>query len=117
MKNKTGDASWIEAVGYGSRHGPYPRGEPLIRGKPPFIVTPVISVKERSLLYEGTVNIVRFPIKSGMTARGKPVGCLHRESRVRAAKNSVGFFGVFIPNRECFGLKERQKLEGRRQKF
>ena len=104
MKNKTGDAGLIETVGYGSRHGPYPRGEPLIRGKPPFIVTPVIPEKERSLLNEGTVNIVRFPIKLGMTARGKPGSWLHRKSRVYAAKNSVGFFGVFISNRECFGV-------------
>jgi len=34
MTNRIRDASWIEAIGYGSRHGPYARGEPAVRGKP-----------------------------------------------------------------------------------
>ena len=34
MTNRIRDACWIEPIGYGSRHGPYARGEPVIRGKP-----------------------------------------------------------------------------------
>ena len=92
-----------------------------IRGKPPLVFNTVISTKERSLLNEVVPDNMRFRIirqlTDGMTARGKPpliwcrcvlirgkpVGWLHRKSRVYTAKNSVGFFGVFIPNRECFG--------------
>ena len=34
MTNRIRDASWIEPIGYGSRHGPFARGEPAVRGKP-----------------------------------------------------------------------------------
>jgi len=84
-----------------TRHGPSARGDPSIRGKPPF--TECADTKMR--------EYINVPIRGKppliwcrcVLIRGKPVGRLHRKSRVRAAKNSVGFFGVFIPNGEYFG--------------
>lgn len=38
MTNKIVDTGLIEAVGYGTRHGPSARGKPAVRGKPLFKV-------------------------------------------------------------------------------
>ena len=125
MTNRIRDASWIEPIGYGSRHGPYARGEPLIRGKPPDVCTPVISTKERSLSTEVAFNNMRFLscfLRSPFG--GKPEGkgvcsCLHRNSRVLAAEKTDDEVGVFIPNWDCFAEKvgRRKKVFSRSRSF
>jgi len=135
------------------RHGPSTRGDPDIRGKPPFKECADTKMRE----------YINVPIRGKppliwcrcVLIRGKPVGrppdtvilsslsrifgkvegsrarepgfdsllyCylrsplggipegkgasdwLHRKSRVYVAKNSVGFFGVFIPNGNCYAF-------------
>jgi hypothetical protein len=135
------------------RHGPSARGDPSIRGKPPFkecagtkmreYINVPIRGKPPSGVGVSNFNItdfespppdtvipsnlsrifgrvegsrarepgfdsllscyLRFPL--GGIPEGKGASdWLHRKSRVYVAKKSVGFFGVFIPNRECFAL-------------
>ena len=135
------------------RHGPSARGDPSIRGKPPFKECADTKMREyinvpirgKPPLGVGVSNFNITDFKSpppdtvilsslsrifgkveGSRARepgfdsllycylrsplgGIPEGkgasdWLHRKSRVYVAKNSVGFFGVFIPNGNCYAF-------------